>query len=479
MAVWRCPGFKSWLTRLLACVATLVAIAGSPARAQAPSPDLNLSEELRALFRPSAASASADGPSFSSINGVRYVKAVIWMHAPADPEFNALRAWITDSSLSGSQRGSVHYRYRSFPAMAVVIPVARLQALSNQPGVRYITSNRIARRNGLAYESLARTTGRLESARSDSGLTGAGVGLAILDSGIDFRHAALPDLAAGPAGRKVAGRVDIVGTRRAVLGDGWRLGVDASAALRAELDIRPEQFTMPGKLAPRNAGNAAPAIPDPYGHGTHVATAAAGAAIASGVQSGGLAPGARLFDVRVLDEGGSGEMADVLAGLDWVIQRARHSAFNIRVANLSLGASSTDSYLVDPLARAARTAVATGITVVAAAGNVGKDESGRLVYGSILSPGHEPSVLTVGAANMMSTARRDDDAVTSFSSKGPTRGRAYTQVAGTSYRGWSDNLIKPDIVAPGNRVVAGLASDATPDRSGWNLLALQNPSLPA
>jgi subtilisin family serine protease len=71
---------------------------------------------------------------------------------------------------------------------------------------------------------------------------------------------------------------------------------------------------------------------------------------------------------------GRGELADVLAGIDWVTSRARHPAYNVRVMNLlSLGMSSVDSFFIDPLARAARGATAVGIAVVAAAGNVGKD----------------------------------------------------------------------------------------------------------
>ena len=104
------------------------------------------------------------------------------------------------------------------------------------------------------------------------------------------------------------------------------------------------------KLAPKSAD------PDPYGHGSHVAAVAAGAGNYQSPESGGIAPGADLYDVRVLDERGIGNMADVLAGIDWTMQRARQA--NIRVLNLSLGAASTDSFLVDPLARATRSATA-------------------------------------------------------------------------------------------------------------------------
>ena len=68
------------------------------------------------------------------------------------------------------------------------------------------------------------------------------------------------------------------------------------------------------------------------------------------------------FD-EVLDERGVGTVADLLVGIDWVLQRSR--LHNIRVMNLSLAANGIDSFVVDPLARAARSAVASGIVVVA------------------------------------------------------------------------------------------------------------------
>ena len=110
-----------------------------------------------------------------------------------------------------------------------------------------------------------------------------------------------------------------------------------------------------------------------------------------------------LYDVRVLDERGIGTMADLLVGIDWVLQRARFH--NIRVMNLSLARQRrTDSFLLDPLARAARSAAAAGIVVVASASNAGKNEAGAEVYGAIGSPGIEPSIITVGAANSKATA---------------------------------------------------------------------------
>src|SRR5437588_12444579 len=95
--------------------------------------------------------------------------------------------------------------------------------------------------------------------------------------------------------------------------------------------------------------------------------------------------------------------------------------YNIRIVNMSLGAPAISSYKNDPICRAARALVDAGIVVVAAAGNNGKDANGNKIYGQIHSPGNEPSVITVGAANTLGTDVRNDDGVATYSSRGPTR----------------------------------------------------------
>ena len=146
--------------------------------------------------------------------------------------------------------------------------------------------------------------------------------------------------------------------------------------------------------------------------------------------------------------------------------------------NLSLGTGARDSYTTDPLCLAARRAFNAGIVVVASAGNTGKDANGNKVYGAIGSPGIEPSVITVGAVNTYGTDIRSDDTVATFSSRGPTRG--YKTVSGVRKY---DNLIKPDLVAPGNKLIAPEALGyGTPDPlSGWiyykNKMVTDYPSL--
>ena len=118
-------------------------------------------------------------------------------------------------------------------------------------------------------------------------------------------------------------------------------------------------------------------------------------------------------------------MSNAIAGIDWCI--ANKSLYNIRVLNLSLGATAVDSHVNDPLCQAVRRAFAAGLVVCVAAGNMGKDENGQKIFGAIHSPGIEPSALTVGATNTFGTNSRADDAVTSQFPR-PTRGY-YTDVS--------------------------------------------------
>src|SRR6185503_12216174 len=99
----------------------------------------------------------------------------------------------------------------------------------------------------------------------------------------------------------------------------------------------------------------------------------------------------------------------------------------------------------DPLCQAVDRAVKAGLVVVAAAGNFGKTADGKAVVGGIVSPGNTPSALTVGASNTRGTAQRSDDVMATYSSRGPTA---------------VDGLLKPELVAPGNRIVAPAATGA-------------------
>lgn len=182
---------------------------------------------------------------------------------------------------------------------------------------------------------------------------------------------------------------------------------------------------------------------DGYGHGTHVASLIAGAAGAAAETAdyAGVAPGARIVSLRVLDDHGAGRASDVIEAIDWVVENQHR--YGIRVINLSLGGPVTQSYEDDPLCEAAERAIAAGITVVAAAGNFGQTPDGKQIFGGITTPAIHPGVIAVGALDTRGTAVRSDDRIAKFSSRGPTM---------------YDQLIKPDLVAPGRNIIGAEAA---------------------
>ena len=187
---------------------------------------------------------------------------------------------------------------------------------------------------------------------------------------------------------------------------------------------------------------------DPYGHGTHVAGIIAGDGAASSDSKSfrrfnGIAPKARIVSVRVLDRNGSGRVSDVLSGIDWVL--GHKDEYGIRILNLSLGHPVEEPSLSDPLCRAVEAAWKAGILVVAAAGNAGAEG-----YASIHSPGNDATILTVGASNNFQSASRSDDILTTYSSRGPTP---------------LDHVVKPDLVAPGNRTLSLRSVGSTLDEA--------------
>ncbi len=191
------------------------------------------------------------------------------------------------------------------------------------------------------------------------GDTGAGVNVAVLDTGIQ----ALPDF----AGRMVDG-VDLSGGNNP-----WQ---------------------------------------DSYGHGTFVAGLIAGNGASSGGQYTGEAPGAGLVSVKVAGSSGQTQLSTVIEGVGWTI--ANQSKDGIRVLNMSLGYLPVESTVLDPLDQAVEKAWESGIVVVTSAGNSGPGN------GTITSPGDDPLVITAGAVDDGAQANPASDSMTTFSSVGPT-----------------------------------------------------------
>ena len=165
---------------------------------------------------------------------------------------------------------------------------------------------------------------------------------------------------------------------------------------------------------------------DPGGHGTHVAGIIAGDGTSSAGEFSGIAPQAGIVDVRVLGRTGSGRISSVVRGIEWVL--AHRDVYGIRVINLSFGAPAPASYRTDPFSAAVEIAWRRGLAVIVAAGNGGPGSD------TVLTPGIDPYVITVGATDDRGTASRDDDVFAWFSA-------------------WGSNP-KPDLVAPGRRIVS-------------------------
>jgi serine protease AprX len=274
------------------------------------------------------------------------------------------------------------------------LPNAVIRRLSEHPAVESIHHDRPT---GGEMNRVAVSVGA-RAAQIQYGSTGAGVGVAVIDSGITGWHGDLTYQGTSTAvrvknGQRVAAFVDFVNGRTAAYDDN--------------------------------------------GHGTHVAGIIGGNGRDSYYVRAGIAPSAHLVGLKVLDDRGRGVISDVIAALEWTV--ANKAAHNIRVVNLSVGAAVTESYETDPLTLAAKRAVDAGIVVVTAAGNLGKNANGQLQYGGITAPGNAPWVLTVGAYSHEGTIVRTDDVMAGYSSRGPTA---------------IDFEAKPDLVAPGTGVVS-------------------------
>src|SRR5579862_1304274 len=150
---------------------------------------------------------------------------------------------------------------------------------------------------------------------------------------------------------------------------------------------------------------------DSYGHGTFVAGLVAGNGASSNGAYMGEAPGAGLVSVKVAGASGQTDLATVIAGVGWTL--SNRAALGIGVLNMSLGYRPLTSTAVDPLDTAVEKAWQSGIVVVVSAGNAGPFD------GTVLSPGDDPLVVTVGALDDMATPGTGDDTMTRFSSAGP------------------------------------------------------------
>jgi serine protease AprX len=229
------------------------------------------------------------------------------------------------------------------------------------------------------------------------GLTGRGVGVAVIDTGIDGN---LPDFR----------------------------GASGNSRVIATAVTNPDAQT----------------VMDTYGHGTHVAGIIAGNSQYRNFSDplrgkfAGVAPDANLVSIKVSDDSGNATVLDVIYGLQFAVDH--HKTYDIRVVNMSLDSTTPQSYKLDPLDAAVESAWFHGLVVVVAAGNRG-DAPDAVQY----APANDPYVVTVGAVDTNDTISPRDDVIADWSSRGTTQ----------------DGFDKPDVTAPGAHIVSVLAPNST------------------
>ena len=249
------------------------------------------------------------------INGVRHVQAIVVTDG-SDPEMADLRAHVLRTG------GSVHAVFPSLHTLSVQIKANQLQALAARTDVVSVSPNRGTQRTASTLETI---TGALtsnvrtySSKTSYSGVDGAGVGIAILDSGVMRSHDAFQNQV-GSATARVKRNVSMLNTTLA----NWTNGVSATSLTPGSAALASYESAIANDSATAQDG---------YGHGTHVASVAAGNYYppkdAAARDINGIAPGANIYDVKVLDGYGLGTLSDVLKGIQWVIYHAKE--YNIR-----------------------------------------------------------------------------------------------------------------------------------------------------
>ena len=208
----------------------------------------------------------------------------------------------------------------------------------------------------------------------DSGYTGKGIDIALIDTGV-----------APVAGLNTPDKIVY----------GPDLSLESQSPALHNLDTNGHGTFMAGLIAGRDS-----TVTAPYS-----------AAPASAYR--GIAPDARIIALKVATADGGADVSQVIAAIDWVVQHAHDPGFNIRVINLSYGTNSKQAYGVDPLAYAAEQAWKKGIVVVAAAGNTGY-QRGNAAPG-LANPAYDPYIIGVGGYDYMGTVSYSDDKIGDYS----------------------------------------------------------------
>ena len=217
----------------------------------------------------------------------------------------------------------------------------------------------------------------------ERGLTGRGVDVAVIDTGVT--------------------RVPGLNQPGQVI-DGPDLSFDAGTGGPPGVDAFGHGTFMAGIIAGRDAGVSASAV------GCSACRNASGYSDTSAYV--GVAPQARIVNVKVGAADGASDITQVIAAVDWVTQHAHDPGMNIRVLSLSYGIDSAQPYTVDPLAQAVEQAWHHGILVVVSAGNEGRAAP------QLADPAYDPYVIAVGGLDSRKPDTTSDDTVATFAQHG-------------------------------------------------------------
>jgi serine protease AprX len=365
----------------------------------------------------STPAASTPLDAIAGTDPARSVEAIVQLRAGTPA--SAGRALIT------RRGGEVIRDLHLIRALGVRMPAGRAATLRDEPAVASVSLNAAVTTSDVHraddYDNECKGIGLpcplrtsfIQSTKANAGWkdtkrasTGSGVAVAVIDTGITGSH---PDFRTS--------------------------ATDATSRVIASVVTNPDATTDE----------------DTYGHGTHVAGLVAGDGRDRSMGDPlhgrylGTAPDASIVSVKVSDDEGATSLIDVIHGLQFVVDNK--DRYGIRVVNLSLNSTVSESYRTDPLDAAVESAWFKGLVVVTAAGNAGGAPD-AVSY----APANDPYVITVGAVDDLGTDKTDDDIVSSWSSRGVTQ----------------DGFAKPEVAAPGAHIIAPLAPGSS--------LALQCPT---
>jgi serine protease AprX len=335
---------------------------------------------LLVLIIPTLAAPSSAGALLPLVDPALKLHPLLTIGAQAEPErmvrviVQKVDSAVSTDAILRAAGVAAGEDFAFINGVALELPQKKVLVLALDPNVLFITPDAPLRRHGAPPDPAKLKTTYPAAAGVDRtwtddrlGATGAGVTVAVLDTGLSPHH---------------------------------------------DLDPRRVQAVV--------SNPAASGPVDGHGHGTHIAGIIAGRSRDGGYV--GVAPDANVVMVKVADDAGAARTADLLRGLEWVHQN--RAARGIRVVSLSVTSSVPESYLTSPLAAAVERLWFGGVVVVAAAGNAGA-ASDAAWY----APANDPYVITVGCLDDAETGAAGDDGLCFFSSRGRTlEGRAMPDV---------------------------------------------------